>query len=139
VCCARSSRARSTEASKSAAVGIGLRLRARLGVPALIAKAGACPSSTPRMTSPLHIRICRVEGGYARPDLRDPRLADERASASATGNLQDMRTWWIRASDLLRRWRMTRDRQRQIKSARRDKRQAEELQRVRDGNNLRGF
>lgn len=65
--------------------------------------------------------------------------ADERASASANGSLQNMRTWWIRASDLFGRWRITRDKQRQVKSARRDKREAEELQRVRDGNIFRGF
>jgi hypothetical protein len=50
-----------------------------------------------------------------------------------------MRTWRIRASDLFRRWRVSRDQQRQVKSARRDKREAEELQRVRDGNKFRGL
>jgi hypothetical protein len=50
-----------------------------------------------------------------------------------------MRGWRIRAADLFRRWRITRDRRRQVKSARRDRREAEELQRVRDGNDARGF
>jgi hypothetical protein len=72
-------------------------------------------------------------------DVRaEPDHADVRASASADGNLQNMRTWWIKASDLLGRWRVTRDRQRQVKSARRDRLEAEELQRARDGIN-RGF
>jgi hypothetical protein len=34
---------------------------------------------------------------------------------------------------------MARDQRRQVKRARQDRRQAEELQRVRDGNNFRGF
>jgi hypothetical protein len=50
-----------------------------------------------------------------------------------------MRAWWNRASDLFGRWRAGRDQRRQAKYAVRDAREAEELQRTRDGVRYRGF